>query len=319
MSTQSARLANFPISYFAVVMGLAGATIAWEKAHTVFDLPRAVSIILLTLTAAAFVTIAVVYTTKAIRLPRTVVAEIRSPIRLSFFPTISISLILLAIATMHDFPGLSEVLWAAGTIAHLGFTLYVMQIWIHDPKFETGHMNPAWFIPVVGNILVPIAGVAHGYTEVSWFFFAVGFLFWIVLLAIVFNRMIFHSPLPNRLLPTMFILIAPPAVGFIAYIRLTGSLDPFSRILYYAALFLTLLLLTQANRFARLEFYLSWWAYSFPMAAITIATMVMYEKTGESFFEITAYALLTMVSLLVMFLIGRTARAVARKEICVEE
>jgi len=319
VSTQSARLANFPISYFAVVMGMAGATIAWEKAHNVFDLPRAVSIVLLTLTAAAFVTIAAVYTTKATRMTDAVLAEIRNPIRLSFFPTISISLILLGIATMHDLPGLSEVLWALGTIGHLGFTLYVMQIWIHDSKFETGHMNPAWFIPVLGNILVPVAGVAHGNFEISWFFFAVGFLFWIVLLAIVFYRMIFHSPLPNRLLPTMFILIAPPAVGFIAYIRLTGSLDPFSRILYYAALFLTLLLLTQANRFARLEFFLSWWAYSFPMAAITIATMVMYEMTGESFFEIAGYVLLTMVSLLVLFLIGRTARAIARKEICVEE
>jgi tellurite resistance protein len=144
-------------------------------------------------------------------------------------------------------------------------------------------------------------------------------VFWGVLLVIVFNRMIFHAPIPARLYPTLFILIAPPAVGFIAYVRLTGGLDSFGRIMYYAALFLTLLLVSQINRLVRLEFFLSWWAYSFPLAAITIATTVMYEQTGEGFFETAAYGLLGTVSVLVVFLATRTTLAVLAKEICVEE
>jgi len=31
----SERLQNFPISFFAVVMGLTGATIAWRRAETI--------------------------------------------------------------------------------------------------------------------------------------------------------------------------------------------------------------------------------------------------------------------------------------------
>jgi tellurite resistance protein len=319
MSTSPARLANFPISYFAVVMGLAGVTIAWEKAHNVFSWPEPVALILLGITVAAFGLIAAIYTTKAIQHRAEVKAELDNPVKLSFFPTISISLILIGIATMNHFPATSEALWGIGTILHLGFTLYVMQVWIHDARFETGHMNPAWFIPVVGNILVPVAGVTHGYREISWFFFSIGLLFWGVLLAIVFYRMIFHAPLPARLLPTLFILIAPPAVGFISYTRLAGGLDSFGRILYYAALFLTLLLVTQVSRFLRLEFFLSWWAYSFPMAAITIATMVMYEQTGDAFFESAAYLLLGAVSLLVAALAVRTGQAIRARMICVEE
>ncbi len=319
MSTPSTRLANFPISYFSVVMGLAGVTIAWEKAHGVLDLPEITSKILLAITAAVFVAIATVYSAKALRMWGQVAAELRSPVKLSFFPTISISLILLSIATMNDLPEISESLWMIGTIAHLAFTLYIMQMWIHEDHFETGHLNPAWFIPVVGNILVPVAGVTHGYIESSWFFFSAGFLFWGVLLATVINRMIFHAPLPGRLLPTLFILIAPPAVGFIAYIRLAGGLDAFGRVLYYAALFLTLLLVTQLSRFVKLEFFLSWWAYSFPMAAITIATMVMFEQTGETFFEIGSFVLLTTISVLVVLLTARTIQAILAKEICVEE
>lgn len=48
---------------------------------------------------------------------------------------------------------------------------------------------PAWFIPVVGNIIVPLAGVRFAPAEVSWFFFSIGLVFWIVLLAIVMYRL----------------------------------------------------------------------------------------------------------------------------------
>ena len=67
----------------------------------------------------------------------------------------------------------------------------------------------------------------------------------VILLTIIFYRVLFHHPIDERLMPTLFILIAPPAVGFIAYTRLTGGeLDTFARVLYYSGLFLTLLLFT---------------------------------------------------------------------------
>ncbi len=77
-------------------------------------------------------------------------------------------------------------------------------------------------------------------------------------MVIIFNRIIFHMPLPVKLLPTLFILIAPPAVGFLSYINLTGELDAFAHVLYNFALFLTILLLSQLPRFARLPFFISW-------------------------------------------------------------
>jgi tellurite resistance protein len=189
-------------------------------------------------------------------------------------------------------------------------------VWIHHVHFEVGHLNPAWFIPAVGNVLVPVAGVALGYTEVSWFFFSIGMLFWVVLMTIIFYRMLFHHPLEQKLMPTLFILIAPPAVGFIAYVRLAGEIDAFSRVLYFSAAFLTLLLFTQLPRFLRLEFFLSWWAYSFPLAAISIASMVMFEQTGVVFYAWVGGALLILLTMVVILLMVRTAVAVWRHRIC---
>lgn len=318
MSSQN-RLQHFPISFFSVVMGLAGLNIAYEKAESVLRLPVHISGYLLAVTGAVFVTLAAFYLLKLARHSSAVVKELRHPVRLSFFPTISISLILLGIGTLHVEPQLSFWLWCAGTAAHLAFTLYVMDAWIHHQHFEIHHINPAWFIPVVGNILVPIAGVRHGFMEISWFFFSIGLVFWLVLLTIILYRVIFHNPLPQRLVPTFFILIAPPAVGFISYVNLAGDVDNFARVLYYTGLFLTMLLAAQYFRFAKLKFFLSWWAYSFPMAAITVASLVMYSHTGLVLHWTASVLLLVVLSLIIAVLVYKTMQAIARREICIEE
>ncbi len=316
---QHSRLENFPISFFAMIMGLAGLTLAWEKAQSVYKVDLQINPILMAVTGSMFLLLMLLYLSKILRYGPAVKAELRNPIKLNFFPTISISLILLSICSLHMIPGLAKILWLTGTTMHLLFTFFVMNVWIHHEHFEIHHINPAWFIPVVGNVLVPIAGTQLGYFEVSWFFFSIGMLFWLVLLAIIFNRVLFHHPLPEKLMPTFFILIAPPAVGFIAYMKLTGEVDSFARILYYSGLFLTLLLLTQAGRFIRLPFFLSWWAYSFPIAAITIASFVMYEKTGQAGFQILSTLFLAFVSLIVVYLLVRTMMAIGRKRICQPE
>ncbi|PWB59137.1 MAG: C4-dicarboxylate ABC transporter [Nitrosomonadales bacterium] len=318
MTEDSARLKNFPISWFAVIMGMSGFTIAWNRAEHVFDPGFCISSVLLGITTILFVALTLTYAAKAFKYPGEVMGEFRHPVKLAFVPTFSIGLLLLSIGFLHTAPGISFLLWAAGTILHLGITLYVLSSWIHHTKYEIAHLNPAWFIPVVGNILVPVAGVHHAFIEISWFFFSLGLFFWPILTAIIFYRLIFHASLPERFMPTLFIFIAPPAVGFISWHNLTGEVDAFARVLYFVGLFFTLLLVSQFNYFARLKFFLSWWAYSFPIAAITIATLIMAKETGLAFYTWLAAGLLGALSLLVLMLLARTALAVTRREVCVE-
>lgn len=318
MNNESARLKNFPVAWFSVIMGMAGFTIAWRRAEQVFGLTFAVSPWLLAITVVLFLTLAAIYAAKAMRYPAEVKAEILHPVKLAFVPTISIAMILLSIVFLHGAPALSFWLWSLGTLLHLGITLYVLASWVHHTKYEITHLNPAWFIPVVGNILVPIAGVHHAPADVSWFFFSLGLFFWPVLSAILFYRLIFHGSLPERFMPTLFIFIAPPAVGFISWFNLTGGIGAFGSILYFIGLFFTLLVLSQVGYFARLKFFLSWWAYSFPIAAITIATLIMAELSGAAFYAWLAAVLLALLSAVIAVLLGRTLQAVGKREICVE-
>lgn len=318
MSTESNRLQNFPISWFAMIMGMAGFTIAWSRAEQIFGLSFQLSPVLLVFTAAIFALLTAVYAAKAAKYRQEVMGEIKHPVKLAFVPTFSIGLLLLAIALLHVAPGPSFWLWVIGTVLHLGITLYVLASWVHHTKYEIAHLNPAWFIPVVGNILVPIAGVQHAPTDISWFFFSLGLFFWPVLTAILFYRLIFHGSLPERFMPTLFIFIAPPAVGFISWYNLVGEVDAFGKILYFIGLAFTLLVVSQIGYFTKLKFFLSWWAYSFPIAAITIATLVMVKETGLVFYSWLAWGLLALLTAVMLMLLTRTAIAVARGEICVE-
>ncbi len=317
-SEQGARLKNFPIAWFAVVMGLAGLTIAWARTEKAFALDVVLSPWLLGVSITVFCLLGVLYSAKVLRYAEAAAAELAHPVKQAFVPTFSIGLILLAIALYASAPAVSYWLWVIGALLHLLLTLYVLSSWIHHAKYELSHLNPAWFIPVVGNILVPIAGVHHASVEISWFFFSLGLFFWPVLSAIIFYRLIFHGSLPERFIPTLFIFIAPPAVGFIAYHQLTHELDAFARILYFVALAFTLILASQLKHFVRLKFFLSWWAYSFPLAAITIATLIMAEDTGIGLYYRLATVLLAVLTLVVAGLTVRTLLAVSRREICVE-
>lgn len=316
---QNSRIAHFPISFFATVMGLSGLTLAWEKTQHIYALEIPISLVLTSITVIVFVLLSLTYISKLIYHRDEIQKELRHPVKLNFFPTISISLILLSIIFLSQQKTVSEYLWISGTSIHFLFTLYVVNSWLHHDHYEIHHLNPAWFIPAVGNVLVPIAGVPLGYIDISWLFFSIGMVFWIILLTIIFNRILFHNPIPDRLLPTMFILIAPPAVGFIAYTKLTGGLDSFGRILYFTGLFFTVLLFVQMKRFIKLKFFLSWWAYSFPVAAITIASLLMYEISSNHIYSYVGILLLSILTILVTLLVVKTSTEIRNKGICVED
>jgi tellurite resistance protein len=308
-----------PISIFAIVMGLTGLSLAWHNAYEIFAVTALIGEILRALASLIFVFLFIMYTLKVTLYPQAVRDELAHPIRSSFFATLSVSILLLATAWLPDIPHLSFILWSIGTILHLIISLRIMNSWMYQTHYEIKHVNPAWFIPIVGNIIVPIVGVKIMQIELSWFFFSIGIVFWLILFTIILNRIFLYEPLPIRLMPTLFILLAPPSVGAVAWIGLVGKFDTFAHILYYTALFLFLLLISNASSFLRIPFYISAWAFSFPLAAFTIATLQIAKLSGMLIFTWLGYVLLFLVSIVIIVLFIRTLIAAWRREICLPE
>jgi len=313
------RLAHFPVSFFAVNMGLLGLTLALHAAKGTVPGAAAASTAMLCTSIAALVAIAALYVAKWALHAAEARAEWHHPVRIAFFPAISISLLLLATALLPTAPQVARPLWIVGAAAQGALTLAVVSTWIGERAFGPAHLSPAWFIPAVGNVIVPVAGAPLGFVELSWLFFSAGIVFWLVLLTLVFNRLVFHDPLPGRLYPTLVILIAPPAVAFIAWLRLTGEVDAFARILLNAAYVFAAVVAIQVPRILRLPFAMPFWALSFPVAALAIASFAYGREAGSDAHQSIGTALLVLLVLTVAGLVVRTLLAMARGEICKPE
>lgn len=74
------RLAFLPISFFSVVMGLSGLTIAWEKAQHVFHRDLSINVGMLAVTVGVFALLFLLYVSKAWRYPQNVAQELAHPI-----------------------------------------------------------------------------------------------------------------------------------------------------------------------------------------------------------------------------------------------
>ncbi|MCG8376525.1 MAG: SLAC1 anion channel family protein, partial [Chlorobiales bacterium] len=223
----SLRLRNFHVTFFAIVLGMAGFSLAVQKVggqagEGIFPFLETPATVLVYLTIVLFVLIGVVYFAKVVRYPEAVKKEFNHPIKVNFFPLIAKVFLVLSVVFLDRDMSVSYNLWVAGTVLQFIASIVIISIWIRHTHFKIEHVTPGWFIPIVGSIIVPIAGVPHGFIEISWFFFSVGLVFWMALFTIVLYRIMFYSPIPDRLLPTLFILFAPPAIGFIAYAKLAG-------------------------------------------------------------------------------------------------
>jgi tellurite resistance protein len=301
-----------------MVMGMSGLTIMYQKAALWLAFNEMIGTVLMLFSTALFVVISFIYLGKFIKYTAVVKKEFSHPIRLNFFAAISISMLMLAIIYKEVNVNVSALFWYAGAGLHFYLTMHTISFWINHNQ-ELDHSNPAWFIPVVGNVLVPVGGVGFASHGVLMYFFSCGIFFWVILLAILLNRIIFHHQLAVKFMPTLFILIAPPAVGFIAYFKMFEVVDTFATMLFNLALFFTLLVAFMYKNFVKIKFFISWWAFVFPLAAMAISSMLMYHQTHDFMLLVLSYTMVAVTTVIIGIVIYQTILHMQKGEICVQE
>jgi tellurite resistance protein len=95
------------------------------------------------------------YILKLFYFPQEVKKEFFHPVKINFFPAFPKGLLIVSIAFLTIASGVSKVLWIVGASINLLLTLFIFREYINK-AFDIKHINPAWFIPVVTNIVVPI-------------------------------------------------------------------------------------------------------------------------------------------------------------------
>lgn len=207
-------------------------------------------------------------------------------------------------------PTLASVLWWVAAPTHLLITAMVLTHWISHPDVAPPQVLPTWFIPMVGNLVTPLAGPVIGNAALSWLSFGVGLTFWIALLPIVLGRYILvQTPVPPPMTPVFAIFVAPPAVAMLA----SHSLAPASGdgvhtwVLYSAAVAFAVLFVAMLSSVRRAPYGLPWWAISFPLASLSTATSAMAGLRPGPLTP-AAWALLTVSTVVIAALTVLTSR-----------
>lgn len=208
-------LEHLGLIWFVPVMGLAGLALAWHQAAALFGSAGTTAARLLgALAALVFGVLLVLTLWRLARWPRGLRLEWMHPVRYVFTAAVPVSLILLAtvgVALLGPAP-VWEALWWLGAAAQALLTLAVLVRWWRLRAARWPGVTPGLLIPVVGNVLVPLAGLPLGHGQWSVLQWSLGAVLWPVVLVMLVMRQQRIGPWPDRLRPSVFVLVAPPAV-----------------------------------------------------------------------------------------------------------
>ena len=313
-----------PVGLFGSVMGLTGLTLAYRHLAHQYAFFGKIASGLNIFTLFVFCVLTLLFVFKWIFFFDKAKAEFQDPMTKSFFATITISLLLLPLLLNQYSNALAFYVWIAGVILSWLFALYMVHFWIETKHIAT-QLTPAWVLPVVGTLNIPPASVLfHGqYLYIlNLTSLSIGMFFAIPLITLIFSRIVFIEKLPSNFMPTLIILVAPFSVAYLAYAATFKTLTPFSYALFSIGVFIFLGLLPQLMHATRmLSFKVIWWAISFPIAAMLNSIYSVAHLSARDY-PLFSHALLIVTnigvllfSLIILFLIYRTAKGIIMREL----
>lgn len=271
--------------WYAIVMGLAGLSLAWHRAVPLMgDGAGAAALVIGALAAGVFVLLLVLTAWRGLAHAEAWAEDRRHPVRHTFIAALPIAALLVATAAVAGFgpSTLSGLLWWVGSLSQLYVTVWVLARWWRGNQaggLQWAGVTPALFIPIVGNVLAPLAGVPLGHAEWAAAQFGIGLMFWPLAMALIVSRVAIAGLWPERLRPTVFIFIAPPAVVGLSSLQL-GAPELLGWVLWGMALFSLLWAASQARLIAAQPFGLPHWGMSFPLAAFAALTLRLAQPGG---------------------------------------
>ena len=283
--SERASLEHLHPIWFVPVMGLSGLALAWWRAEALLGpWADAVAQVIAGLALLTLLAVAAASLWRMSRWPSAWQDDVQHPVRHVFVAAITVSLILIVTVLTRWWgpsPGL-RLAWMLASLSQMGITLWVLSRWFRPGAHGTllwPGVTPGLLIPVVGNVLAPLAGVSLGLSDWAAAQLGIGVVLWPLVLALLWVRIGVAGLWPERMRPSLFVLIAPPAVTGVSLLQLQGPLLV-SQMLWGVALLFTALALMQLRACLAQPFGMPMWSLSFPLTALAALSLRLADPAS---------------------------------------
>mmetsp|Transcript_5369 Transcript_5369/g.8468 ORF Transcript_5369/g.8468 Transcript_5369/m.8468 type:complete len:307 (-) Transcript_5369:53-973(-) len=151
------------------------------------------------------------------------------------------------------------------------------------------------------------------------FFWSVGLIFWLLIFISLFQTISVMARrddkghrtdiwrFPSSAHPMLFLFIAAPSAAGTSWGAINGW-DNVSTVFHSVACFISMFMLLNIRLLLRTKFTVSWWAYTFPLAAISIVTTRYAEGVGadDEVLNLLAFVLSVFSTCVVLLVLGFT-------------
>jgi tellurite resistance protein len=301
------KLKIIPVSFFGIVLGLVGMGNCWRLASKVWQLPKEIGEYTLLLAGIVWAILIFFYISKLLWARNEAIAELKHPIQCNFIGLTGVATLLMAVAIKPYHYNAAMVFYIIGSVVQLCYGIYITRsLWKgeNDPNMIT----PALYLPsVAGNFVSAyISGVMDHHT-MGFIFLGVGLFSWLNLESIITNSLNHRGSMPLPIRPTLGIMLAPPAVGCVAYLSNTnGTPDIFAKALLGYAIFQFLKLLSVFPWVSKQPFTAGYWAFSFGVTALAGASVSFVTRGVVGNFEWLSISLFIFANIVILILVVKT-------------
>ncbi|XP_037472749.1 S-type anion channel SLAH2-like isoform X1 [Triticum dicoccoides] len=280
-------LLRFPISAFGMCLGVSSQAMLWktlesEPSTKFLHVHPAANHVLWWISVTLMVVVSITYLLKVVFYFEAVRREFHHPVRVNFFFAPSIACLFLVKGVPHPVWEIHHVVWYLLMLPILCLDLKIYGQWMSSGERRLSKVaNPSNHLAVVGNFVGALLGARMGLRELPIFFFGVGLAHYAVLFVTLYQRLPTNVQLPKELHPVFFLFVAAPSVASMAWARISGEFNDGAKLLYFISLFLYVSLVVRVNLFRGFRFSLAWWAYTFPMTSVALAT-VLYASEVDN-------------------------------------
>ncbi len=306
-------LPSVPASWFGMVLGLAGLGSAWRAAYRVWALPALWGEMLMLVASAVWAVMIICYGAKWLVARNEARAELEHPVQCCFVGLIGVSTSLIALAAFPYAAAVAEILFVVGALFTLAFALWRTGLLWHgerDPSMTT----PVLYLPLVaGAFVTATVAAALGYSDWGQLAFGAGLFSWLAIESVLLHRLYTGASLPAAVRPVLGIQLAPPTVGAVAYLSVSGGTpDILAHALVGYGLLQALLLVRMLPWITEQPFAPSYWAFTFGATALATAPLLMIEHGEDGAVASLAPYLFTAANLTVGLIAIGTLRLLAR-------